>query len=191
MTWGRSGKFANALTSSSTNNRVRRTNGKLRVLSIAEGNQLHIYIICIERLCSLRSKRSIEDREIPILPVVERSAERIKIVAMMNCCKHSNWQCVHQLLIRQKNLLHLQLTTKTVQGLSLSLQRIDHVHGRDRLTSGVFGVSDGIADDILQEDLEDTTSFFVDETGNTLDTPTTSQTTGLVIPWILSRRTLR
>ena len=63
----------------------------------------------------------------------------------------------------------------------------------------------------FKEDLEDTTGLFVDEAGDTLDTTTASKTTdslqmtvssarnvelsvrltGLVIPWMLSRRILR
>jgi hypothetical protein len=39
----------------------------------------------------------------------------------------------------------------------------------------VLGVGDGVANDVLQEDLEDTAGLLVDETGDTLDTPTTSQ----------------
>ena len=38
----------------------------------------------------------------------------------------------------------------------------------------VFCVSNRITDDILKENLEDTTGFFVDETGDTFDTTTTS-----------------
>jgi hypothetical protein len=41
----------------------------------------------------------------------------------------------------------------------------------------VLGVSDRVTNDILKEDLEDTTSLFVDETRDTLDTATTSETT--------------
>ena len=37
-------------------------------------------------------------------------------------------------------------------------------------------VSDSIADDAFKEDLEDTSGFFVDETGDTFDTTTTSET---------------
>jgi hypothetical protein len=38
-------------------------------------------------------------------------------------------------------------------------------------------VGDGIPNHILQKDLEDTTGLFVDQTGDTLDTPTASETT--------------
>jgi hypothetical protein len=41
----------------------------------------------------------------------------------------------------------------------------------------VLGVGNGVTDDILEEDLEHTTSLLVDETGDTLDAATTSETT--------------
>jgi len=40
----------------------------------------------------------------------------------------------------------------------------------------VLAIGDGVTDDILQEDLQDTTGLLVDQAGNTLDTTTTSQT---------------
>jgi hypothetical protein len=40
----------------------------------------------------------------------------------------------------------------------------------------MFGVRDRITNDILEENLEDTTCFFIDEAGDTLDTTTTSET---------------
>ena len=69
------------------------------------------------------------------------------------------------------------LTAESVQGTSLAFQSIDDVHGGDGLSLGVLGVGDGITDDVLQENLQDTTGFFVDEARDTLDTTTTSQTT--------------
>jgi hypothetical protein len=44
------------------------------------------------------------------------------------------------------------------------------------LPFGVLGVGDGVTDDVLEENLEDTASLLVDETGNTLYTTTTSET---------------
>jgi hypothetical protein len=41
---------------------------------------------------------------------------------------------------------------------------------------GVLGVGDGVADDVLEEDLEDTASLLVDEAGDTLHATTTSET---------------
>ena len=68
------------------------------------------------------------------------------------------------------------LSTESVQGPSLSLQSVDDVHGCDGLPLGVLGVGDGITDDVFQENLEDTSGFFVDQARDTLDTTTTSQT---------------
>jgi hypothetical protein len=59
----------------------------------------------------------------------------------------------------------------------LTLQGVDNIHGGDSLTTSVLGVGDGVPDDVLEEDLEHTTGLLVDETGDTLDTATTSETT--------------
>jgi hypothetical protein len=67
------------------------------------------------------------------------------------------------------------LTSETVQGASLSLQSIDDIHSSDSLSLGVLGVRDGISDDILKEDLENTTGLLIDQTRQSLDTTTTSQ----------------
>jgi len=40
----------------------------------------------------------------------------------------------------------------------------------------MLSVSDRITDDVFEKDLEHTTSLFVDETGDTLDTTTTGET---------------
>ena len=40
----------------------------------------------------------------------------------------------------------------------------------------MFRVGDGVTDDGFKEDLEDTTSFFVDKSRDTFDTSTTRQT---------------
>ena len=68
------------------------------------------------------------------------------------------------------------LTTETVDGASLALESIYNIEGSDGLSLGVFGVGDGIADDAFEEDFEDTSGFFVDETGDTLDTTTACET---------------
>ena len=58
----------------------------------------------------------------------------------------------------------------------MTLQSVDDVHGGDGLSLGVLGIGDGISDDVLKEDLEDTAGLLVDETGDTLDTTTTRET---------------
>lgn len=63
--------------------------------------------------------------------------------------------------LKRKRLL-TRLTAEAVQGLALSLQRVDDIHGGDRLSSGVFGVRNRITDNVFQEHLQDTSGFFVD-----------------------------
>ena len=50
----------------------------------------------------------------------------------------------------------------------MTLEGVDDVHGSDGLTAGVFSVGDGITDDVLEEDLEDSAGLLVDEAGDTL-----------------------
>jgi hypothetical protein len=69
------------------------------------------------------------------------------------------------------------LTSETIQGAALPLEGIHNVHSCDRLSPCVLGVSDRVTDNILEEDLEDSTGLFVNQTRDTFDTPTTSQTT--------------
>lgn len=68
------------------------------------------------------------------------------------------------------------LTTETVEGTALPLEGVDDVEGGDGLALGVLGVGDGVADDTLEEGLEDTAGLLVDHGGDTLDTATTRQT---------------
>ena len=68
------------------------------------------------------------------------------------------------------------LTAESVEGASLALEGVDHIHGGHGLPLGVLGVGDGITDDVLEENLENTTGLLVDEAGDALDTTTTSQT---------------
>ena len=70
----------------------------------------------------------------------------------------------------------MSLTSESVQGASLPLEGIDNIHGGDGLPLGVFGVGDGIPDDILKENLEDSTCLLIDEARDTLDSSTASQT---------------
>ena len=69
------------------------------------------------------------------------------------------------------------LTSESIEGLSLTLQGIDDIHGGDSLPPGMLGVGYRVPDDILKEDLQDTTGLFVDKTRDTLDTTTTGETT--------------
>ena len=69
------------------------------------------------------------------------------------------------------------LTAESVEGTSLALEGVDNVHGGDGLPLGVLGVGHGITDDVLKENLQNTTGLLVDEAGDALDSTTTSKTT--------------
>ena len=68
------------------------------------------------------------------------------------------------------------LTSEAVEGASLPLEGIDDIQGSDGLTTSMLSIGDGITDDVLKEDLEDTPGLLVDEARDTLDTTTTSET---------------
>ena len=68
------------------------------------------------------------------------------------------------------------LTSESVQGATLPLEGIDDIHGGDGLPLGVFGVGDGIPDDVLEEHLQDAPGLLVDEARDTLHTTTASET---------------
>ena len=68
------------------------------------------------------------------------------------------------------------LSTETVEGLSLTLEGVDDIHGSDSLAASVLGVGDRITDDVLKEHLQNTSGFLVNEARDTLDTTTTSET---------------
>ena len=52
------------------------------------------------------------------------------------------------------------LTAESVEGAALTFQSVDNVHGSDGLPLGVFGVGDGIPDDVLKEHLEYATAKY-------------------------------
>ena len=69
----------------------------------------------------------------------------------------------------------MRLSTESVEGSSLAFQGVHDIECGDGLSLGMLGVGDGITDDVFQENLEDTTGFFVDQAGDTLDTTSASQ----------------
>jgi len=54
------------------------------------------------------------------------------------------------------------LTPETIERAALSLESVDDVEGGDGLSLGVLSVGDGIADDTLEECLQNTTGLLVD-----------------------------
>ena len=69
----------------------------------------------------------------------------------------------------------LGLAAETVESAALALEGVHHVHGGDGLPAGVLRVGDRVADDVLQEHLEDAAGLLVDESRDTLHTATASQ----------------
>ena len=68
------------------------------------------------------------------------------------------------------------LATETVKGATLTLEGVDDVERGDGLALGVLSVGDSVADDTLEEGLENTASLLVDHGRDTLDTTTTRET---------------
>ncbi|GER57252.1 p-hydroxybenzoic acid efflux pump subunit aaeB [Striga asiatica] len=66
--------------------------------------------------------------------------------------------------------------TETIESTALPLKGVHNIHGRHGLPAGMLSVGDGIADDILQKDLQDTASLLVDEAADALDTAPPGQT---------------
>ena len=75
-----------------------------------------------------------------------------------------------KLLVVERLLGSGRLAAEAVEGAALALERVDDVHGGDGLAARVLGVGHGIADDVLEEHLEDTAGLLVDEAGDALDT---------------------
>jgi hypothetical protein len=68
------------------------------------------------------------------------------------------------------------LTAEAVKSAALTLEGVDDVEGSDGLALGVLGVGDSVADDTLEEGLENTAGLLVDHGGDTLDTTTARET---------------
>ena len=66
------------------------------------------------------------------------------------------------------------LSAESVEGTSLTFQGVDDVHGGDGLSLGVLSVGDCITDHVLQENLEYTSSLFIDESRDTFNSTSTS-----------------
>merc|ERR1719192_1218371 len=67
-------------------------------------------------------------------------------------------------------------SSKAVESPALPLEGVHHVHGSHGLPLGVLGVGHRVPDHVLQEDLQYTTSLFVDEPRDPLDAAPPSQT---------------
>ena len=70
----------------------------------------------------------------------------------------------------------LNLTPKTIECPALPFQGINNIHGSDSLPSCVLSVSHGITNNVLQENLQHSSSFFIDQATDSLNSSSTSQT---------------
>ena len=53
---------------------------------------------------------------------------------------------------------------------------MDYIKSSDGLSAGMLSVGDGISDDVLKEDLKNTTGLFVDKTRDTFNTTSSCKT---------------
>lgn len=67
------------------------------------------------------------------------------------------------------------LTAESVEGLALSLESVDDVHGNNCLPLSMLSVSDCIPDHAFQVVLENSTGLFVDESADSLHTTSSSK----------------
>ena len=66
-------------------------------------------------------------------------------------------------------------SAETVEGAALSLESVDNVESGDGLSLGVFGVDNGVADNVLEEGAEDGAGLLVDVGGDSLDATSACQ----------------
>ena len=67
---------------------------------------------------------------------------------------------------RAEKLRLLTLAAKAVESAILPFECVHDIEARHRFATAVFGIHDGITNDILKEDLEDAASFLVHEAGD-------------------------
>ena len=69
------------------------------------------------------------------------------------------------------------LSPESVQSASLAFKSVDDVQSSDSLSLSMFSISDSVSDDDFKENLQNTSSFLLDESRNTLDSTSTGQST--------------
>ena len=57
----------------------------------------------------------------------------------------------------------------------MSLESVDNVEGGDGLSLGVFGIGDGVLDNVLEELSEDNSGLVIDEGADSLDTTSSGE----------------
>ena len=69
-----------------------------------------------------------------------------------------------------------RLTSESVEGATLPLEGVDHIHRSYSLPLCMLGVGDSIPDHVLEEDLEDSSGFLVNQARDPLHSPAPCQT---------------
>lgn len=78
---------------------------------------------------------------------------------------------------RQDERRRRESAAEAVEGATLPLERVHDVHRGDGLALGVLCVRHSVADDILEENLENTAGLFVDESRDSLHATSAGKTT--------------
>merc|ERR1712212_508722 len=85
---------------------------------------------------------------------------------------------IHQIqMANQRGEKKRGLASKAIEGSTLSLEGIHNIHGSDSFPLGMLSVGNGVTNDVLQEDLQDTSGLLIDETRDPLHPTPPSQTT--------------
>ena len=63
--------------------------------------------------------------------------------------------------MQKTKIMKAKLLTETVKNTSLSLKGIDNIQSSNSFTFSVFGVCDWVSNNIFEENLKDTSSFFI------------------------------
>ena len=72
-------------------------------------------------------------------------------------------------------VLRVNLASESVESSALSFQSVDNIESSNSLPLSVLGVGNGISDNVLQENFEDASGLFVDQSGDSLDTTSSRQ----------------
>ncbi|KAG6544030.1 hypothetical protein Mapa_014553 [Marchantia paleacea] len=67
------------------------------------------------------------------------------------------------------------LSSEPIQSSSLSLQRVHHIHGSDSLSPCVLCICHRISDHVLQKDLQNSASLFINQPTDTLHSSSSGQ----------------
>ena len=105
----------------------------------------------------------------------------LKYNVVNETCKQMYWSLSNEIVALRKAFFGFGiedsyfLTSESIKGTALPLEGIDNIHSGNSFPLGMFSVGNSISDDILKENLKNSTSLLIDESRDTLDSSTTSQ----------------